>query len=186
MKSLKSFLSNITAERPLAWAQLSHQKARLAVAITGVCFANILMFTQLGLRAVLFDGITRIHEHLKGDLFLVSAYSPALGFLPFAQIYLYQANAVEEIASASPLYIGSANWVNPKKLSGQNPQKTDNSTSSQSEAGNIFPDEVKILAFNPNQPVFNIPEVNQQSENLCRGTVHVRQYPVHKRTCGDE
>ena len=29
-------LRNLTAERPLAWAQLSHQKARLAVALTGV------------------------------------------------------------------------------------------------------------------------------------------------------
>jgi hypothetical protein len=31
---------------PLAWLQLSHQKMRLLVAIIGVAFSNILVFTQ--------------------------------------------------------------------------------------------------------------------------------------------
>lgn len=160
-----SSLGKLTAERPLAWAQLSHQKARLAVAITGVCFANILMFTQLGLRAVLFDGITLIHEHLRGDLFLVSAYSPALGFAPFARIYLYQANAVAGIAAVSPLYVGQADWVNPEKLPKQDAQ-TNPKPGEELEDSNIFPDTVKILAFNPIQPVFDIPEINRQIGKL--------------------
>ncbi|MEO0935031.1 MAG: ABC transporter, partial [Cyanobacteria bacterium J06641_2] len=43
------FLKKFNFEVPLAWSQLSHQKVRLIVATTGVCFANILMFTQVGL-----------------------------------------------------------------------------------------------------------------------------------------
>ncbi len=168
--TLKSLFRNLTAERPLAWAQLSHQKARLAVAITGVCFANILMFSQLGIRAVLFDGITLIHENLRGDLFLVSTYSRSLGFLPFSRIYLYQADAVPGVALAHPLYIGEANWINPEKLSQpSSPDQTAAEESEQenkSEEGDIFPDEVKILAFNPTQLVFNLPEVNQQLGKL--------------------
>lgn len=170
MKPLKFFFRKLTAERPLACAQLSHQKARLAVAITGVCFANILMFSQLGIRAVLFDGITLIHENLTGDLFLVSAYSRSLGFLPFSRIYLYQADAVAGVASAYPLYIGEVNWVNPDKLSQHSSSLDQTVVANDGDKGEsedvIFPDEVKILAFNPTQSVFNLPEVNQQLGKL--------------------
>jgi putative ABC transport system permease protein len=43
--------------RPLAWAQLSHQKIRLSVAIGGIAFANILIFMQLGF-LTLFSKLT--------------------------------------------------------------------------------------------------------------------------------
>lgn len=165
-------LRKLTAERPLAWAQLSHQKARLAVAITGVAFANILMFAQLGLRAVLFDGITLVHENLKGDLFLMSSYSRALGFQPFARVYLYQANAVPGVAIVNPLYImGRVDWINPEQLPAQHPVPpelltppgTDEAANKETE---IFPDRVKILAFNLTQPAFTLPEINRQLDKL--------------------
>ena len=56
LKTLKVWRQNLQANKPLGWSQLSHQKTRLFVAITGVTFSNILIFTQLGLRALLFDG----------------------------------------------------------------------------------------------------------------------------------
>jgi putative ABC transport system permease protein len=159
---------HLTAERPLAWAQLSHQKARLTVAITGVAFANILMFAQLGLRAVLFDGITLIHENLNGDLFLMSSFSQALGLQPFARIHLYQANAVPGVDSARPLYmLERVAWINPEQLSAQPslsfPPDQD---SAKSKEVNVAPASVTILAFNPTQPIFSLPEVNQQLEKL--------------------
>ncbi|ABW27580.1 FtsX-like permease family protein [Acaryochloris marina] len=165
-------LRNLTAERPLAWAQLSHQKARLAVALTGVAFANILMFAQLGIRAVLFDGITLIHENLQGELFLISSYSRALGFQAFARIYLYQANSVPGVASARPLYIlGRVDWINPEQLPDEHPIPPELlSPPGQGESADkeiqIFPDRVKILAFNLSQPAFTLPEINQQLDKL--------------------
>ena len=71
MNSLKTYWQ---VRKPLGWAQLSHRKMRLLVALMGVAFSNILIFTQLGLRAMLFDGVTLVPDHLQGDLFLVSAY----------------------------------------------------------------------------------------------------------------
>ncbi|MEO0375126.1 MAG: ABC transporter permease DevC [Cyanobacteria bacterium P01_A01_bin.17] len=141
----------------LAWAQLTHQKVKLVIAITGVGFANILMFTQLGLRAVLFDGITLIHEQLEGELFMISTYTRALGRSTFPRVYLYQANAVAGVRSARPLYIAEANWVSPEKIGKSTTDPADDS---------VFPDEVKILAFNPAQPVFKLPGVNQQLNRL--------------------
>ncbi|KYC40190.1 ABC transporter [Scytonema hofmannii PCC 7110] len=161
---IKSLQKNIDFETPLAWAQLSHQKVRLAVATTGVCFANILMFTQLGLLAMLTDGTTKLHESLTGDLLLVSSFSPSLLFrISFPRAYLYQAASVDGVVSASPIYLGRANWVNPNQLSSLQA----NASKPKSREPRIFGNEVRIIAFNPAQPpVLSIPEVNQQIAKL--------------------
>ncbi|MEM1391724.1 MAG: ABC transporter permease DevC [Cyanobacteria bacterium P01_H01_bin.150] len=152
-----SFIKNL--ETPLAWAQLSHQKVRLAVATTGVCFANILMFTQMGLLSMLTEGTTKLQESLAGDLFLVSSFSPTLRWgMSFPRTVMYQAGGIDGVASVSPIYISSANWVNPQELS-----KTNNSK----QEGETFTNEVRIIAINPAQPpVFNLSEVNQQIAKL--------------------
>jgi len=156
-KRLKSLQNYWQARKPLGWAQLTHRKVRLLVAMTGVAFSNILIFTQLGLRAMLFDGVTLIPDNLEGDLFLVSAYAPNIDLGRFPKIYLYQADAVEGIKAAYPLYIEFSNWVNPEDLNRPNDE----------EGGfQLFPNQVKILAFNPTQPVLAIPEINQQIERL--------------------
>ncbi|NJN29761.1 MAG: FtsX-like permease family protein [Synechococcales cyanobacterium RM1_1_8] len=149
------------ARKPLAWAQLTHRKARLLAAMLGVAFANILIFTQLGLRAMLFEGVTLVPDHLRGDLFLVSAYAPNIDLGSFPRTFLYQADAVEGVASASPLYIGFADWVNPLDLNRPSP-----SADSPQSSFELFPTSVKVLAFNPTQPVLNIPAVNQQIDRL--------------------
>ena len=152
-----TFLKNL--ETPLAWAQLSHQKVRLAVATTGVCFANILMFTQMGLLSMLTEGTTKLHESLAGDLFLVSSFSPTLRWgMSFPRSVMYQAGGIDGVASVSPIYISSANWVNPQELSKTNDSK---------QQGEAFTSEVRIIAINPAQPpVFNLSEVNQQITKL--------------------
>ena len=127
---------------PVAWLQLSHQKIRLLVAILGVAFSIILIFTQLGLRAMLFDGVTLLPENLNGDLYLVSAYADNIRESFFPSVYLYQADAIEGIADAKPLYVDSGKWVDPKSSS------------------------MQIIAFNLNKPVFKIPEIDQQLDFL--------------------
>ncbi|MEO0987283.1 MAG: ABC transporter permease DevC [Cyanobacteria bacterium J06639_14] len=160
----KSLRIHWQTHKPLGWAQLTHRKIRLLVAITGVAFANILIFTQLGLRAMLFDGVTLVPDHLQGDLFLVSAYAPNIDLGNFPKIYLYQADAIAGVTSASPLYIEFANWVNPLDLAQASPE-IDDEAETQIEF-QLFPNSVKILAFNPAQPVLAIPAVNQQLETL--------------------
>jgi putative ABC transport system permease protein len=161
----KKHLSHYFPERLLAWAQLSHQTVRLTVAMTGVCFANILMFSQLGLRTVLFDGITQIHEKLTGDLFLISAYSPTLGERTFPKIFLYQAQAVDGVGTVFPLYIGASDWINPEDLKTASPtaslteSKPATRQAAETPEPEISPEEVKVLAFNPTQPVLNMPEI---------------------------
>jgi putative ABC transport system permease protein len=141
---------------PVAWLQLSYQKARLLVAILGVAFSIILIFTQLGLRAMLYDGVTLLPEHLNGDLYLLSSYAENIDRSSFPSIYLYQADAIEGVADARPLYVSEGRWVNPKLL---------NSTRDRdSEPPRYSP--MQILAFNPAKPVFKIPEINRQLDIL--------------------
>ena len=154
ISGLKSLLPRKT---PLAWSQLSHQKIRLFIAITGVAFSNILIFSQLGIRALLFDGITLVPENLNGDLFLLSKYARNIRRSSFPSIYLYQVDAIPGVTSASPLYISEASWVDPQALE---------SSDAKAQQNNSYASYVKILAFNTTQPIFTSPEINQQLEKL--------------------
>lgn len=146
---------------PLAWAQLSHQKVRLAVALLGVGFANILMFTQLGLLSVLYDGTTLVHEQLSGDLYIISSYARFLGRNRFPKIYLYQADSVAGVASASPLYVSQEDWIDPEALLLPGQALPEGEARRQEKANNPINTSVRVLAFNPTQPVFDLPEINQ-------------------------
>lgn len=145
LPSAKDFLDNLTHEMPLGWSQLSHKKVRFAVALAGIGFANVLIFMQLGFSSALFDGVTRIHDRLKGDLFLVSKRSRYLGDRGFPRSHLYQAAAVDNVATARPFYYALSGWRNPETR--------------------IF-DDVGVIAFNPSQPVLDLPEVEQQLEQI--------------------
>jgi putative ABC transport system permease protein len=157
MKYLFKWFYYFARKTPLAWLQLSHQRIRLIVAIVGVAFSNILIFTQLGLRALLFDGITLVPQHLNGDLYLVSAFADNMSRSSFPLVYLYQADAISGIERASPLYLDEGEWVNPTTLA----PSIEAEPSSERKAF-----RVKILAFNPTQPVFNLPEISQQLDLL--------------------
>ncbi|MFG6107732.1 ABC transporter permease DevC [Leptothoe sp. EHU-05/26/07-4] len=156
MICFKTLRSRLQTYKPLAWSQLSHQKVRLAIAMTGVAFSNILIFTQLGLRALLFEGVTLLPDSLQGDLFMLSAYAPTMIRSSFPRIYLYEADSVSGVKYSAPLYMKNAEWVNPEELGQQ----------SQKQGFQLFPNRVRVLAFNPDNPVLGIDEVNQQLARL--------------------
>ncbi|EKU96183.1 DevC protein [Leptolyngbya sp. PCC 7375] len=148
MKSpaFQTLFKHLRQEPPLGWAQLSHQKVRLLVALTGVAFADILIFTMLGFQSMLFEGSTFVHKNLRADLVLLSQRTEALYFgQTFSRRHLYQANAVEGVASAKPFYFGGGAWINP-----WDGESTD----------------VMVLAFDPAHPVLDLPEVDQQLDKI--------------------
>lgn len=131
---------------PLSWLQLTREKTRLLVAVSGIGFANVLMFVQLGLRDALLDSAVRLHESLQGDIFLISPESVALiSMEQFSERRLSQAMSFEGVESVSPLYVDFAQWQNPQT------HKT----------RNIF-----VIGFNPEEQVFHLPEVQQNAEKL--------------------
>ncbi|MEO0927423.1 MAG: ABC transporter permease DevC [Cyanobacteria bacterium J06643_13] len=143
---IKTLLKRFTKEPPLGWAQLSHQKVRMIVAVSGIAFADILIFMQLGFYNSIFGGVTRLNENLAGDVYIVSSRSKFMDDgQTFDRRHLYQAAAVEGVTSASPFYYSHAGWVNPwnKKVT-----------------------NVAVLAFDPARPVLNLPDVNQQIDQI--------------------
>jgi putative ABC transport system permease protein len=99
---------------PLAWLQLTFQKARLLTAIAGITFAAVLMFMQFGFKEALFSTTTTIHRNIRGDLFLINTQSENLfASRQFSRRILYQMSNNANIASVSPIYIGLLPWKNP-------------------------------------------------------------------------
>jgi putative ABC transport system permease protein len=98
----------------LAWHQLTHVKTRLIVAIMGITFADILMFMQLGFKDALFDSSVILHKHLNGDLFLINSQSNSLVAMKnFSRQYLYKSLSINDVATASPVYLEFGFWRNP-------------------------------------------------------------------------
>ncbi|PSN11683.1 ABC transporter [filamentous cyanobacterium CCP5] len=144
--AFKTLFKRFRQEPPLGWTQLSHQKVRLMVALTGVAFADILIFTMLGFQEMLFEGATFVHKNLRADLVLVSQRTEALFFgETFSRRHLYQADGVAGVASADPFYLGGGSWVNPW---------TGEST------------EVILLAFDPEHPVLDLPGIDAQLDAI--------------------
>lgn len=99
---------------PLGWRQLWHRPLRLAVAVSGIAFAVLLIMMQLGFRAALFESTLRFHERFRYDIAL---FSPDSVFIvrpaPFSSRRLYQALGVEGVREVDPVHIFPAVWKNP-------------------------------------------------------------------------
>lgn len=124
---------------PLAWLQLWKQKARFAVALSGVGFAVVLILVQLGFRESMFASATRYQTRLLYDIAL---FSPESQYIVNPQTFsirrLYQVLGMDEVESVSPLYIKQAFWKNPYNHRGRS----------------IF-----VLGFEIDDPVFDNPGI---------------------------
>ncbi|WP_448604996.1 ABC transporter permease DevC [Thermoleptolyngbya sp.] len=125
---------------PLAWSNLTYERRRLLTAIAGVAFAVLLMFMFRGFENALYDSQVQLLKVLNGEIIVVNRLKYTM-FIPaqFARRRLYQAQAFDGVEAAYPLYIrDGAAWKNP-------------------ETKSVRP--LRVLAFNPNDPVLKIPEV---------------------------
>ncbi len=99
---------------PLGWLQLRHNPTRLAVAVSGIGFAVLLIMMQLGFRAALFESAVRWHERFDYDIAL---FSPNSVFIVrpehFSIRRLYQAGGLPQVEWVSPVYLAPGVWKNP-------------------------------------------------------------------------
>ncbi|BAY27399.1 DevC protein [Calothrix sp. NIES-2100] len=131
---------------PLSWLQLTREKTRLAVALAGIGFADILMFMQLGFRDALYYSNVRFHTSLQGDIILINSQSNAvLSMKSFSQRRLYKALDLPTVQSVHPIYLDYTSWKNP-------------------ETGR--PRSILIFGFNPEVNLFNLPGVQENLEKL--------------------
>jgi putative ABC transport system permease protein len=132
-------------ERPLAWAQLSHQKVRAGVAMGGIAFANVLIFMQLGFVNLFAGGAILLPKHLNGDLFLINPDAIFIGADTFDLTRLYQAAAFDGIIAAEPLYMKRGVWAYNRETISY---------------------DTRVFAYNPQLKIFDMPELNRQQFKL--------------------
>lgn len=137
---------------PLAWKNLTHDLRRLAVAIAGIGFAVLLMFTQVGFQNALFDSQAKLIDDLQGDIFIVSKAKFTLAAEKrFPITRLMQAQSVPGVSGAYPVYSELTTSVLRKIEYG---------------IGNRgFP--IRSIGFEPGDPIFDVDAINHQI-NLIR------------------
>lgn len=131
---------------PIAWLQLARQRIRFLVALAGIAFIVVLIFMQIGFNESLYISATKVHQVIKGDLFLISSqYKSLTAKQSFPRERLYQALGFNGVESVSPLYLRFAKFKNPitnQKYS------------------------IYVIGFDPGKPVLNSLEVNQNLDLL--------------------
>ncbi|MGD1905534.1 MAG: ABC transporter permease DevC [Leptolyngbyaceae cyanobacterium] len=139
---MKNWLNNLKRRTPLGWLQLSRHKGRFLVALSGIAFADLMMFLQLGFQESLYESNTRIRAALSADLILVSPEAETTQKLStFTRRRLFQAQDIPGVASAHALYSNNINWNHPE---------------TNEEAS------LQVIGFDPEFPAFNLPEMNAQ------------------------
>ncbi|WP_138500861.1 ABC transporter permease DevC [Nostoc sp. PA-18-2419] len=132
----------------LPWLQLTYNKFKFVVALSGISFAVLLMFMQLGFRSALFESAARLHNVLQGDIILVSPqYISLVSFRPFSERRLYQARKFEEVEYVAPVYLDAAQLTNPT---------------------NRLKYMILTIGFNPERCILDLPEV-------CKNLKEIRQ-----------
>jgi len=133
---------------PLAWRNLLANKPRLLRSSGGIGFAVLLMLMQLGFERAFFNASLEIIHRLDGDIFLQRASKYRFATRdPFPRSELDAARAVSGVASAWPFY---ADWFD---VFWKNPFD-----------GKSF--LVRVFAFDPDQPVLQLPEVEGKLAEL--------------------
>ncbi|HEY7153450.1 MAG TPA: ABC transporter permease DevC [Gemmataceae bacterium] len=138
---------------PLAWLNLTHDKRRLVVRILGVAFAVFLMFAQLGFWNALLDASVELIEQLNGELILVSKARYAMNIKEsFTIRRLEQARMAPGVKSAFPVYLEYATSV------------WKDTGAPEAQRSSTHP--IRVIAFDPDQPALNNPDVNAHRADL--------------------
>jgi putative ABC transport system permease protein len=94
------------ANTPLAWKNLTHDRARLAVAVSGVGFAVVLIFIELGFMNALLESTVQILRRLNGQLIIASSVKYALPAREqFDLRRVVQAQGVSGVKAVIPVYV---------------------------------------------------------------------------------
>jgi putative ABC transport system permease protein len=133
---------------PLAWRNLQANKPRLLRSCGGIGFAVLLMLMQLGFERAFFNASLEVIRLFNGDIFLQRASKYRFATKdPFPAQDLEAVRAITGVASAWPLY---ADWHH---VFWRSPV----------DAKSFL---VRVFAFDPEQPVLSLPELNANLKDL--------------------
>jgi putative ABC transport system permease protein len=95
----------------LAWRNTLQDRVRLAVTVTGIVFALVLVAVQLGLFLGFTQTTSNIIDHSKADVWICSKAIPYFDVgSPLPERRVYQVLAVPGVASADKLIVRFSTW----------------------------------------------------------------------------
>lgn len=111
---MNRILLRLLGRLPIGWLQLTHNPMRFAAALTGVGFANVLVFVQLGIMNSMATATLRPYTFFSADVMISAADANGLtdgGNV--ARQWLLQAMADPDVADGTGLFIGNVPWDRP-------------------------------------------------------------------------
>jgi putative ABC transport system permease protein len=161
------FLTNLLGRLPIGWLQLVHNKARLAAAIAGVAFANILIFMQLGFQGALIESIRLPYSAMNADIIISgSDVNTMADGSPLPRQRMFEALSVPGVATATPLYLAKLDW-----------KQDDGSERS-----------LDVFGIDPSAKTFKLDEVNSSLDRISisdRAMIDRKTRNVSKKTFDD-
>jgi putative ABC transport system permease protein len=135
-------------QTPLAWHNLAHDARRFAVSLAGISFAVVLIFMEFGFRNALLDSMVAVINALDADVFVLSKSRYSV-IIPagFNRRRLDEAMGCRGVVSAVPLYLESH-------------------VSMLRDARGRRTRKVRVMAFDPDQPVFRLSDVRSRRDAL--------------------
>jgi putative ABC transport system permease protein len=98
----------------LAWRNLVHDRVRLAVTLTGIVFAVVLIVVQLGLFLGFTTATSGVIDHSGADLWITAARVPYIEQgVPFSERKLSTVLSTPGVASATKYIVRFTQWQRP-------------------------------------------------------------------------
>lgn len=142
---MTAFLTRMLGRLPIGWLQLVHNRTRLAAAVAGVMFANILVFMQLGFLGALVESVALPYRAMSADIIISASDANTLSDgSPLPRQRMFEALSVDGVASATPLYFGKMDWKQPD--------------------GSIR--TLDVFGIDPSVEAFRIPQINAALDQL--------------------
>lgn len=148
----------------LAWRNVVDNRGRAVVTVGSVCFAILLIYMQLGFYETTRRSSTLVYDQLEFDVVLVSPHYVHLRFAgSFPKQRLAQAEAVDGVSRAVPLYVGNGDYRS----------RADGS-----------PQEAMVLGVDPVTQPFRLPDVRTMLPKLARTGTAIMDRTTTSRTFG--
>lgn len=108
---MSRLLQWIFGRLPIGWLQLTHKRGRFVAALSGVAFANVLVFVQLGIMNSMATATLKPYEFFQADIMISAADANTLDEgSNVARQWMLQAFADPEVIAGMGLFVGNVPW----------------------------------------------------------------------------
>lgn len=108
---MSRLLQWIFGRLPIGWMQLTHKRGRFFAALSGVAFANVLVFVQLGIMNSMATATLRPYEFFNADIMISATDANALSEGGnVARQWMLQALADPDVTAGLGLFVGDVPW----------------------------------------------------------------------------